>query len=519
MSRSLDGITRSPSIERNLLKGLITSSLRSESDNQKDIFPDVDAVVRQEDFQHDINYAIYSEIKQLKLDDKPIDKILLSHRVRNLAMSFPSLNEDDMEIEEYVEALFLDQVEPKAAVEFALRMVRMRANRGILNKCKEIAGYVRESSTEKFGKFISHVDSLWNEQIMSYTESVDDHPRDVFEDAEQIIEELGNEPFEEAGLTTPFTEFNNLQGGLENGQIYAFVARPGQGKTTFLNHLGYYTAKLNNVPVLCLDTEMTRLEIQKRMVAQLSGVPLWHIKTGNWRKDPDMVKKVRATWAQIKEHRFDHLYIGNMDTDEMISAARRWHYYNVGRGNPCVMILDYIKLTGTESLGKNWAEYQSVGEKINKIKRLCIELNVPFLTAMQLNRSGDSFNRSSQSVVDDSTVIAVSDRLQWFASNVYIFRQKTHDELAEDGPMHGTHLLKPIKTRNQGKESYGHSPYLMKPIPNTGTARPVSYYINFSVENFRVQEMGSLRHVVERLTEIYPLDEENNPNDGNARLL
>ena len=65
MSRSLDGITRSPSIERNLLKGLITSSLRSESDNQKDIFPDVDAVVRQEDFQHDINYAIYSEIKQL----------------------------------------------------------------------------------------------------------------------------------------------------------------------------------------------------------------------------------------------------------------------------------------------------------------------------------------------------------------------------------------------------------------------------------------------------------------------
>jgi hypothetical protein len=138
---------------------------------------------------------------------------------------------------------------------------------------------------------------------------------------------------------------------------------------------------------------------------------------------------------------------------------------------------------------------------------------------MQLNRSGDSFNRSSNNVVDDSTVIAVSDRLQWFASNVYIFRQKTHDELAEDGQEFGTHLLKPIKTRVQGRNAYGHSPYLMKPIPDTGNARPVSFYVNFSVENFNVQEKGSLRHVVERLSEIYPLDEENNPNDGNPRLL
>ena len=37
---------------------------------------------------------------------------------------------------------------------------------------------------------------------------------------------------------------------------------------------------------------------------------------------------------------------------------------HVGRGNPCVIAYDYVKLTG-EKVDKNWAEHQAIGEKID----------------------------------------------------------------------------------------------------------------------------------------------------------
>ena len=55
-----------------------------------------------------------------------------------------------------------------------------------------------------------------------------------------------------------------------------------------------------------------------------------------------------------------------------------------------------------------------------------MEVNAPMLTAMQLNRSAEGRNR-----VDDSSAISLSDRLQWFAAFVGIFRQKDEEELMQ----------------------------------------------------------------------------------------
>jgi hypothetical protein len=78
-----------------------------------------------------------------------------------------------------------------------------------------------------------------------------------------------------------------------------------------------------------------------------------------------------------------------------------------------------------------------------------LELNVPILTACQLNRSAENG-------VDDSSAISQSDRLQWYASFVAIFRRKSVEEIADDGPEFGSHKLIPLATRFQGKDSAGH---------------------------------------------------------------
>ena len=81
----------------------------------------------------------------------------------------------------------------------------------------------------------------------------------------------------------------------------------------------------------------------------------------------------------------------------------------------------------------SWKMDGLIAQKIDKLKRLSEEINCPIITAMQMNRSGENFNRKGAAVVDDSSAIALSDRLQWFASFVAIFRRKTVDEIAIDG--------------------------------------------------------------------------------------
>jgi hypothetical protein len=173
----------------------------------------------------------------------------------------------------------------------------------------------------------------------------------------------------------------------------------------------------------------------------------------------------------------------------------------VGRGNKCVIAYDYVKMTG-DKVGKNWAEHQAIGEKIDKLKRVSEEINAPLITAMQMNRSGESFNRNSGTLVDDSSAISLSDRLQWFATFVAIFRRKTLDEIATDGPRFGTHKLIPLKTRFQGRDAAGHQDLLRRTTTETTNGREirsekfVNNFLNFRVENFKVKEEGSLHDII-----------------------
>ena len=267
----------------------------------------------------------------------------------------------------------------------------------------------------------------------------------------------------------------------------------------------------NKTKTLILDTEMQTLDIQLRMVSSMTDVPMWYLETGNWRKNQDMTSKVRAAWNTIKNYEYYHYHVGNKNIDQICSIIRRWYLSKVGRGNQALIAYDYVKLTG-EKVGQNWAEHQAIGSKIDKLKRISEEIQCPIVTAMQLNRTGENFNRSSANVVDDSSVIALSDRLQWFASFVAIFRRKTLDELALDTQQFGTHKLIPTKTRFQGKEAAGHQD-LVRRLDANGKETWAQNYLNYNVHNFKIEERGSLLNVVERQREQYQLDDQNT-NDG-----
>ena len=113
-----------------------------------------------------------------------------------------------------------------------------------------------------------------------------------------------------------------------------------------------------------------------------------------------------------------------------------------------------------------------------------------------MNRSGDK-----EKPQDDSTAIAQSDRLLWFASHVAILRRRTQDE-QQDEPVSrfGTHKLITLKSRRQGKLASGHQDVITVPDPDNPTSTMYTKnFINFNMENFKVEDKGSAKEMYHKL--------------------
>ena len=471
-------------VEKHVLGGLI---------KHPQVFPEIDLYLTENDFYSQVHSTIFLVIKSSLLAGDKIDKVLIAEKIKNLGVSF----KDEINIFDYVDNLGFTQITEKATIEAAQELFKIRVRRDLGGTLEEGIKYVKNSGNDGLDDIIGNIDSIINDKVRSF--GMDDEPENIFSDIEEMVEERGNEPKEEEGHLTPFPEFNRMYGGLRPGNLYAICSRPGQGKTTLLNWLAFqtYLASEHHPKVLYLDTEMSTTEIKFRLTSALSGVSTWHLETGNWRKNADMVEKVRAIWPQVKDYKYFHYHVANKNIDQICSIIRRWHFKEVGRGKPCIIVYDYVKLTG-EAMGKNWAEHQMIGEKIDKLKRISEEINAPLLTAMQLNRSGEQ-------AVDDSSAVALSDRLQWFASFVAIFRRKTLEEIATDGDQFGTHKLIPLKTRHQGKDAPGHQDLIRRNV--NGKFKYVQNFLNFNVDNFRVDPLGTLTDIVNHENASYEIND------------
>ena len=325
-----------------------------------------------------------------------------------------------------------------------------------------------------------------------------DVPENIYEQMENFIEDRGNNPIDEFGMMGPHEKINEIYGSLlRPGNITVIVARSGVGKTQYCMHYATQVSSKYNVPVLHFDNgEMSKEELIIRQCASISGVPSHLLESGKWRQaGPEVVAKVRSVWNKVKKLQFYYYNVGGMDVDSMINTLKRFYYSRVGRGNKMVFSFDYIK-TSSESAA-NKSEWQTVGEMVDKFKK-CIQKEIleegnpviPMITSVQSNRSGITTNRQSANIIDDESIVSLSDRITQFCSHMFILRQKTNDEVAEEGNQFGTHKLINVKSKHLGKDIAG----AVEPVQVDDNLR--KNFINLSFRNFNITECGDLRDIV-----------------------
>lgn len=197
---------------------------------------------------------------------------------------------------------------------------------------------------------------------------------DVLGDVQERMERGGRL----AGLATGFRRFDEMTGGLEQGQLVVVAARPSVGKTVAGCNIAAHVAA-GGSPVLFVTLEMTRREIAARILAARSGVTVQAMRAGtNERDDWDQMNTAVAASASWK------LFID--DTPAVSVAYVRAKARRIQRTHGLgLVVIDYLGLM--RGTGDNRA--QEVGSISRGLKALAKELKVPVIALSQLNRASE----------------------------------------------------------------------------------------------------------------------------------
>lgn len=470
-------------LEKHVIAGLI---------QHQDLIAEIEGFVSDRDFIAQPHATIFSCLVSSYVQKEKIDKVLLAQKIKNLGISF----KDNINIFDYIDSISFAPVTSEATIQACKELVKYRVLRDLDGTLSEMKDKIGRATNDDLTSTISAIDAIYGQRMNTF--EGEDEPKPLFEGFYDEVEERGNNPVEETGISTPYPEFNRLYGGFRRKNLYIFAARAKAGKSTFLAEMGCEISRIHDIPVLILDTEMSGEEVRFRSGAAKSDVPLWYLKTGNWRKNPDYVRKVREGAVKglgSKYPKVYHLSVGNKSKEEVASICRRWRLRVAGRGKDCLFIYDYLKIVGNDE--NNRKEYQEMGDKVDFFKKLAEELDAPFATACQNNREGVVGGREASEIVDDERSIGLSDRITQFASGVWILRRRTPEEVLIDTPESGTHKLIEVVCREQGRDAAGHQDSIRRTFPD-GKTKYVKNFINFEIRNFKVEERGSLVDTITR---------------------
>lgn len=210
-----------------------------------------------------------------------------------------------------------------------------------------------------------------------------------------------------AGFPTSYTDFDNMTGGLQPGELIIIAARPSVGKTAFA---------LNIAAGHCRNQGMSSffsLEMGKKQLLQRLISAEGNIYNQKWRSlmfsEQDYATAIQAV-GEISNWKLSIQEHNRTISDIRASLRKTAHDYPDVKH---LAIIDYLQLiTPTSQRQRRDLE---IGEITRELKLLALELNIPIVLLSQLSRSVEqrqdkrpfmSDLRESGNIEQDADVIA-----------------------------------------------------------------------------------------------------------------
>ena len=223
------------------------------------------------------------------------------------------------------------------------------------------------------------------------------------------------------GVATGFEELDARTAGLQPSDLIIVAGRPSMGKTSLLGNLVEEAAIKQRLPVAVFSMEMPAEQLTMRMLSSLGHIDQHRVRTGRL-QDSDWPRLTSAL-AILNDTR---IFIDDtplLTPTELRARCRRLkREHDLG-----LVVVDYLQLMRVQGSIENRAT--EISEISRALKSLARELEVPVITASQLNRSLEnrpdkrpvmSDLRESGAIEQDADVI------------LFIYRDEVYNEDSEN---------------------------------------------------------------------------------------
>ena len=322
-----------------------------------------------EDFYREAHTLIYEGMLTLYNRDDPVDIITLSQVLKEKSAL------DKVGGTEYLASL-AEATATSAGIMYHAEIVKdLSTRRDLIRQCSHISEVCFQpgNDTEDI------LDSAEQYIFQIGERNIDQHFLQLDEVVKNSFKKIETTTGSNiTGISTGFTDFDNLTSGLQNSDFIIIAGRPSMGKTALALNIALNAALIDKVGVAIFSLEMSSLQLGIRLLGSDAMIDAWKLRKGAM-QDDDYLRLTDSA------NRLSELPIFIDDSSALSSleikakARRLKKKYNIS-----LVIIDYLQLMQSKKAVES--RQLEISDISRSLKALAKDLDIPVLAVSQLNR-------------------------------------------------------------------------------------------------------------------------------------
>ena len=339
---------------------------------EKEAFGTVADLLRPEVFYKDQNRLVFEAIRELAVNDQPIDILSVGEKLKSKGT-----------LEKAGGAVYLADLTRRVASTAHLHYhAEIIAKKATARDLISMAAQIEEKAFDE----TQDIDDLMQEaeagifeitqrsQKRSVTQ-VDSVIEEAFARMEKAAKNTGNI----SGIPSGFHALDKITSGWQTPDLIIIAARPAMGKTAFVLSMAKNIAVDRGIPTAIFSLEMSNVQLVNRLIMNLCELEGDKIKTGKMSKEDKLRLNTKINIMKGKPLYMDDT--PSLSIYELRSKARKL----VNEHGVKLIIIDYLQLMNAQGSSFGSRE-QEVSIISRGLKGLAKELDIPIIALSQLNR-------------------------------------------------------------------------------------------------------------------------------------
>ncbi len=338
----------------------------------KDAYAVVCETLRPESFYEPRNQMVYEAIRDLSMDEKPVDVLTVTEQLAKNG----TLEQVGGPV--YISELSL-RVASSANIEYHAHIIAQKSlARQLIAFASDIETYAFDETSD-IDELMQHAEGSLFE--LSQRNMKKDYTQidPVIKSAVEVIQKAAANKGGLTGIPTGYHKLDDITSGWQDSDLVIIAGRPAMGKTAFALSLAKNIAADQQIPMAFFSLEMSNVQLVDRLIA--NSCEIAGSKILNGQLDPD-------EWERLDKRLNSLLGVPlfvddtpSLSVFELRTKARRL----VREHGIKLIMIDYLQL-----MNANGMRFSSRQEEVSTISRslkgLAKELDIPILALSQLNR-------------------------------------------------------------------------------------------------------------------------------------